>query len=652
MVDESIQSNTDPTGSPRHLILGTAGHIDHGKTALVLALTGTDTDRLPEEKRRGMTIELGFAELTIGDTQFGIVDVPGHERFVRTMVAGATAIDVALIVVAADDAVMPQTIEHVEILDLLGVRRAVIAVTKIDTVDADMVELVVEDVRELLSTTSLADAEIVPVSSITGDGIDQLRTAIAAAAGDVAGSSTKAPFRMAIDRVFTIQGRGTVVTGSVLRGRVSSGNTLKLWPGGQSCRVRDLQAYGLNLEHLEGGQRAGVNIIGVDRRSIGRGEELATPGYLQPSHMLDVHLQVLGTHPRGVRSAQTVRLCIGTTEVPVRVVLLNERVLSPGQSGYAQLRSGQPLVATYGQRFIIREENAVRTMGGGVMLRPVGRRRRRSADAECTSLERLKTGDDADRLEEALRPCGFAKPSDLHTCAATGIEVADLPAVYERLIADARWVALPGTSTRCVPAAMHDVENRLVRRLERYHRSQPEEPGRPVDSVIGWLERGTDKTVARAIFDDMLRQKKLKLIGSFVCLPQFAPRLTAADEKILADIVERISAGGFSPPTLDSMIAPPKLDRKRIDRLARLAVAIEQLVRIDGDICLSVESERRLREIVADLINSGGDATVANVREALTSSRKYCVPYLEYLDRIGFTRRVEDRRVLAGESNA
>ncbi len=653
----------------RHYILGTAGHIDHGKTALVRALTGTDTDRLPEEHRRGMTIELGFAELVFGPARFGVVDVPGHERFVRTMVAGATGIDMALIVVAADDSVMPQTVEHVEILHLLGVRHGVVALTKIDMVDAETIELVVDDVQELLSGTPLEKAPICPVSSVTGAGVEELKRAILAVSQTLETAHTQGPFCMAVDRVFTVQGRGTVVTGSVLRGMVSAGDTLDVWPAGKSCRVRDLQTHGVHHQILARGQRAAVNISGIDRDHVQRGSQLATPGYLQPSRMVDVRLECLSSYRRSLKSAAIVRLEIGTTEVSARVVLLEGGELHPGASGYAQLRSGRPLTAVHGQRFIIRDDNATRTIGGGIVLRPITRRkgiagaRFQSRTSRLDSLRRLESGDAADRVEEVLRLAGFSTPTDLRLCASAGVEMDELPAVLKRLRTERRHVPIPGTAVYAAPAALDDLARRLTGWLERHHLKNPELPGRHIDTVLGWLERitphssplvgGTVGGFTRPLLDLLVQQKTLKLLGRFVCLPSFAPALSAADEKLMPAMIDEIRAGGFQPPSLDGLncwceigISHQRADRKRRERLATLAVAMGELVRIDGKVYLHADLERELREKVADLIAQQGGATVAEVREALQSSRKFVVPFLEYLDRKGFTKRVNDRRVL------
>jgi selenocysteine-specific elongation factor len=643
----STLENDDAT-SGKHYILGTAGHIDHGKTSLIRALTGTNTDRLPEEKKRGMTIELGFAELSIGALRFGVVDVPGHERFVRTMVAGATGIDVALLVVAADDSVMPQTIEHVEILHLLGITNAVVAITKIDTVDETMVELVTEDVREFLSGTPLAEAPLCPVSSITGAGLEQLRERLDAATRKISRRETGNPFRMAIDRVFTVQGRGTVVTGSVLRGTVQSGDALEVFPGGATCRVRDLQAHGVSTEQLARGQRAAINLSGINRQQIERGSELATPGYLQPSPMLDVRLDCLSSAPRPLKSTAKVRLELGTTEVPVRVVLHGKSASQPGESSFAQIRSGTPIASAYGQRFIIRDETASRTIGGGVVLRPVALRRRRDVIAQVASLQKLETGSAIDRVEQVLEGYRFAKPTDLQLCAQAGVELDALAELMTELSATKRLISVAGTDVTATPGAVDEVSRRLVRWLERHHRSHPELPGRPADAVVGWIERVTGhRAIATPLLNELVARKIVKFFGKFVCAPSFAPEVSKADETLLAEMIDEIKTGAFQPPTLDAVKIAKQADKKRVLRLATLAVAMGELVVIAPKMYLHVERETEMRSTVAELIENSGGAAVSEVRVALGSSRKYVVPFLEYLDRVGYTRRDGDSRVLA-----
>ncbi|MEK6675645.1 MAG: selenocysteine-specific translation elongation factor [Planctomycetota bacterium] len=630
----------------RHFIIGTAGHIDHGKTSLVHALTGTNPDRLPEEQRRGMTIELGFAGFAVDDIQFGVVDVPGHEKFVRTMVAGATGIDIALLVVAADDSVMPQTIEHVEILHLLGVKRCVVALTKVDKVDEELAALAEEEVQTLLATTPFTNAAVCPVSSLTGQGLDRLRAALSAAASELTMDTPRKPFRMAIDRVFTVPGRGTVVTGSTLRGAVEEGETLELMPAGVSCKVRGLQTHGVALRGVGRGQRAAINLAGVDREAVERGHELATPGYLRPSHLMDVKIKCLTTAKHPLRTASTVRLGMGTRETPVRVVLLQGEYLEPGAEMYAQLRSGEPLIATHGQRFILRDASATRTIGGGVVLSPNARRRRRHADLGLDVLEGLDHGDQDARVAQVLRMAGFNRPPDLAICAQAGVELEQVPAILLQLQSTKNWITLEGTDVRVSPAALEDFTLRLVDWVERYHRGHPDEPGRNVDSVVGWLERTAGRGVARPMLDSIVKKGRLKSLGRFICAPAFAPALSTADEKLFRAIVEEIQSGAFQPPGTDELKCAAQVERKRVERLVTLGVALGELVRIEPKMYVHREVERRMREVVGELIGRAGSVSVAEIREALHSSRKFVVPFVEYLDRIGFTRRVEDRRVL------
>lgn len=640
-------TNPDAGCSPRHLILGTAGHIDHGKTSLIKALTGTDTDRLPEEKRRGVTIELGFAELALGEVVFGVVDVPGHERFVRTMVSGATGIDVALLVVAADDSVMPQTVEHVEILALLGVKRGVVAITKTDLADPDLVELVQEDVAQLLLDNDLPDWPMVGVSSTTGAGLDELRGVLKQAGADVTDADETGVFRLAIDRVFTVAGRGTVITGSVLQGKVSPGDTLELLPKELAVRVRDVQTHGHEASAVQTGQRAALNLIGVDRAAIAPGDELATPGYLAPAQIVDVRVRFVRSLSREVKPLSRVRFAVGTTEAVGRIVPYGDSFGRPGTESSAQLRLSKPIAVEFGQRFILRHENASRTIGGGTVLRFGTRRARRLFTANPTGLEAMQSDDVPRRLEEVLRLSGFARPSDLALSAATGIPIDEIAGRLRELEQAGRLVPVAGCPVPVSTATLDDLLARAVRWLERFHKSNSEEPGCLTDRFIGWLERKSQKGVGRSLFDRLVAAKCVKVLGKYACLKEFAPAMSKQDERIMAEMLREFEQAAFQPPAPRQLQVAASCDAKRIERLLKIAVAHGALVGIDANIHLAASVEVKLRDTIREMIATGEDVTVSNLRERLGTSRKYMVPILEHLDRIGFTRRSGELRVLA-----
>lgn len=383
----------------KHLILGTAGHIDHGKTSLVRALTGIDTDRLKEEKERGITIELGFAHLELpGDIQFGIVDVPGHERFVRAMVAGVGGMDLVMLVIAADEGVMPQTREHLEICQLLGVRKGLVALTKCDMVDEDWLHLVTEEVRDYLAGSFLEEAPIVPLSSKTGAGLEDLKTTLGQLAAEVHEKSVDGPFRLPVDRVFTVAGFGTVVTGTLLSGAMAVGDEVEVLPSGLTSRVRSIQTHGRKSEQAEAGQRVAVNLQGIDYADMARGDVIVPRGVFRTTRTVDARLDFLASAPRELKHRATLRLHSATYEVSAQAILLEGDTLAPGASAFVQLRLKSPVLLLPGDFFILRSYSPQITVGGGVVLDPAPpRRRRRSAQAR-ELLDALGEGADADKL--------------------------------------------------------------------------------------------------------------------------------------------------------------------------------------------------------------------------------------------------------------
>jgi len=631
----------------RRCILGTAGHIDHGKSALVLTLTGIDPDRLPEERTRGMTIELGFAHcrLDLQDgaaLQLAIVDVPGHERFVRTMVAGATGIDLGLLVVAADDGVMPQTREHVEILDLLGIETGLIAITKTDLAHEQRIAEVRTQIETLVAQSALASWPIVATSAKSGQGLDALRAAIVAAANSLTVESARPVFRMAIDRVFTVHGRGTVVTGSVLSGRAEAGQDLELHPAGVACRVREVQSHGSAVTDVAEGQRAALNLTGLDKHEVARSMELATPGYLSPSRHVDARVNMLARLDKPFPSHRRVRVCIGTTEAIAVLVVVGGDAIQPADSAMVQLRFQRPVVAEFGQRFILRRETADATIGGGEVIRPVSRRIAPHRPEEIDALRRATATDVYDRYEETVRRAGFELRAAGRIACEIGAEPADIPSLAERLRKSGRLVELRGHTVHADVADA--LSKRAIAYLKRHHANRPQEPGVQRDRFIGWIDRRSAAGVGKDLVQQLEDDRKIESRGPYIADASFRPALSPEDARLLEAVVREIEAGKFDPPAWDKLKATAGLSKQRQKVLDDLVKCQPRLVKIAPDQFLSAQAVGELKTTV-DRLAAKGPFKLADVRDTLGLSRRVVQPMLEYLDRIQYTRRVGDERV-------
>jgi selenocysteine-specific elongation factor len=637
-----------------NLILGTAGHIDHGKTALVRALTGTDTDRLPEERRRGITIELGFAELALGPYRLGIVDVPGHERFVRQMLSGATGMDLAMLVVAADDSVKPQTREHMDVLRLLDLQAGVIALSKCDLADPEWLELVEAEVRELVAGSFLQDASLVRTSSVTGQGLDQLRAAISEAAARAVQSrpnvTGQLPFRMAVDRSFSIRGHGTVVTGSVASGVTRTGDLLVIQPGGVEVRVRGLQNHDRTVACVERGQRAAINLAGIHHDQIQRGHELATPGHLVPSTLVTVELSLLDTAPRPLKPGNHVRVHLGTAEVLATVVPLGRATVQPNQRAIAQLFLRQPVAAVWHQPFVVRSESPVGTIGGGHVLVTAAQKIRRETPQIRRYLEAL--AQPQDRLQRAAAALYFVglepwAPQDLVRLAG----ITEFDEITEQLKAERIVVELPVSHKRSVWVhrdVLADWGDRLIEALRALHQREPLRAELDRAQLVNRFAFLGDEGLLLAILRQLHQAQRLRLGASGgVALPDHRPRLSGVQRALLEDILEQHRRGAFQPPTLPEIEQAHPKNAADIQLLVELAVHEGKLVRITNEIHLHRETATRLHELVRESMNGSEGMTLSSLRQLLNTSRKYAVPICEYLDRIGITRRKGDLRVLA-----
>jgi selenocysteine-specific elongation factor len=463
----------------KHIVMGTAGHVDHGKTSLIKHLTGVDTDRLKEEKERGITIELGFASLTLPDGRIlGVVDVPGHERFVRNMVAGAAGIDLVLMVVAADEGIMPQTREHLQICTLLGIRKGFIALTKVDMVDGEWLKLVCEDIREFLRGTFLEDAPVLPVSSLTGSGFSELIDAIAKIADEVKEEAGIGLFRLPVDRVFTMKGFGTVVTGTLASGKVATGEEVEILPIGIRAKVRGIQVHNNHVETAEKGQRTAVNLQGVDRELIERGYILAEPDTLAISQRLDCIYSHLAGAGRKMKNRSLVRFHTATSEIMARMILMEQDELEPGREGYAQLVLDTPLAAVAGDRFVVRSYSPVTTVGGGTIVDPFPLKHKRFSIEINEEFRRLHHGEDAEKVAVIMARAGIGGISEPRLVVRTGIHRSELRRLLEGLFSSKEAVLVDRDEPRVISGLVYEgLKAGVIRELEAYHERFPLKEG-------------------------------------------------------------------------------------------------------------------------------------------------------------------------------
>jgi selenocysteine-specific elongation factor len=624
----------------RRLILGTAGHIDHGKTALVRCLTGVDTDRLPEEKRRGITIDLGFARLPLPDgTELGIVDVPGHEGFVRNMLAGATGLDLMLLVVAADEGVMPQTREHLAIMELLGVERGVVALTKSDLADAEWLELVEDEVRDLLGPTGLATSAIVPVSARTGAGVDDLVSALEAAARSAAPRRADDTFRMPVDRVFTVRGTGTVVTGTVWSGDLRRDDVVRILPGGGPVRVRALQHHGSATDRIIAGERAAIALAGVDRESVQRGDTLATGEGWSPAGILTVEFRVLPDAGAPLRPRQRVRVHLGTAEVLARVALADGDV-APGNRRIGQLRLENPLVARAGDRFVLRSYSPVHTVAGGVVLEPAARKRKRYPPDTAAQLGRL--ADPRTALKAVIALAG-----------EEGVPQADLPV----------RTGLPPTRVQAALAGMEDAvlvgdratlashlaryRDAILHTLDRFHAHNPLQNGMDRESLRRDVATGPRTDLFDSALEILMAERRVEGRGGEVARTGFQARPGPGEEAALRELGGAFRNAGLEPPDLGDL--PTDLaTRPDLPVLLRFLERSGTLVRLTPTRWADAGTVAEIARAIRTQLPSDRGLAISDFKQIMNLTRKHLIPLLEYFDRTGVTARRGDERWVAG----
>ncbi len=632
----------------RHLIIGTAGHIDHGKTTLVKALTGIDTDRLKEEKERGISIELGFAFLRLPDgVQAGIVDVPGHERFVKTMLAGVGGIDLVILVIAADEGVMPQTREHLHICALLQVKRGLVALTKSDLVEVEWLEMVRADIVETLKGTFLDGCPVVPCSATTGQGLPELLQAIQDQAAAAEPKRTEGTVRLPVDRVFTIKGFGTVITGTLWSGTLAVGDEVAILPADLRSRVRRLQVHGQTVERAVAGQRTAVNLPGLEVSQIQRGDVLCLPGTLRASEAFDATLSLLPDAPRPLVNRARIRFHLGTSERLARVVLLDREELQPGERAYVHLRLETPSAALPADRYVIRSYSPAVTIGGGSILDPNPPRERRPRAKMIEHLRILEQGSPTDRLERLLLAAGFTP--------ATGDELRRRSDLDPTAVADSlRALTEKGAAVLVGPkgeaGVLHaerlaQLEKEVLARLAEFHAKQPlkdglakEElrsklPAQLTPATFGWMLARLTEAGVIAVERDKVR------------LAAHRPTLSAAEEEFKAKIETAYRAAAFQPPAPEGVLGSLQAERKLLQAVFRRMVDDGILVKVKEDIFLHREHYQQLRERVLAHFQAQSSINVGTMKDLFGVSRKYAIPFLEHLDDVRITRRQGDERV-------
>jgi selenocysteine-specific elongation factor len=630
----------------KSIIVGTAGHIDHGKSTLVEALTGTHPDRLAEEKRRGITIDLGFAFLEENGVRFGFVDVPGHERFVSNMLAGAAGIDVLLLVIAVDESIKPQTREHFDICRLLGVKRGVVALTKSDMVDSDTMELVRMEAEEFLRGSFLEKAPLVPVSAKTGAGLDELKKALTEAAGNASAKDSARYFRLPIDRAFAMKGFGSVVTGTLISGTVGAGDEVELFPRGERLRVRGVQSGGKSVERAMPGQRTAVNLAGIEHTALKRGMVLAAPGKFRKTRRIDVRLELLPS-ARKMKQGAPVHFHAGTAETIAEVLFHSEKELLPGGSALANLKLQDEVLVLPGDRFIVRQFSPVVTIGGGAVLDPLARRPMLRDTGRASFLETLERGIHEEILaamtERAVLGLGYEE-----IVARTGWTEKEIQGALEKLHGTARVRIVSSEPLMLVSGRLfEDVRKKTTEKVERFQKENPLLPGISREDLRASLGKRVRSETFRAALDELVAQRKLDAPGELVKKAGSEIALLPEEAQAKEQIEAAFASASLAVPSVNEVLTKLAVESKRAEKLLQILLREKSLVRVSPELVFHRHALVQLKDQLSAYKKSKGDRITVPIFKELTGiTRKYAIPLLEYLDRERVTRRAGDERVI------
>ena len=634
----------------KQIILGTAGHIDHGKTSLIKAITGTDTDRLKEEKERGITIELGFASLDLpGGQHLGIVDVPGHEKFVKNMVAGATGIDIVAMVIAADEGVMPQTREHMEICTLLGVRHGLIVMTKTDLVEDEWLELALEDIREFSRGTFLEDAPILPVSSVTGEGLPELIRALDEIAANIPQRPPSTLFRLPIDRVFTMKGFGTVITGTIVSGNINVGETIMVYPTGITSKVRGIQVHNKSAESAEAGMRTAINFQGLDKAAVQRGEVLSTPGALVASYMVDVSFHYLASNKKPLKNRTLIRFHTGTSEKMGYLILLDQEELPPGQTIVAQLRLDSAVAIVKDDRFVVRSYSPVRTIGGGQVLNPIPQKHKRLRQDVVEGLQQLTDDDPEVIISQHIQQAGYGGVSFSHLKIMTNLTDKQLDTALQHLLSQ-KTITQTDKDNRIF---LHQTTfDKLIQNcgdyLGNYHRDNPLKAGMSKEELKSKFPQLSDPRVFNLILNQMIKSGQITQEENTVRLSDHRVSLGADQADIRQKMLDIYQKGGLQPPYFREVPGMLGADPNHTKEVLMLLVEEGHIVKTKDDLYFHVTAITELKSRLVDFLKANGEITTPRFKEMTGASRKYVIPLIEYFDACKVTLRIGDSRKLRG----
>ncbi len=632
----------------KHIVLGTAGHVDHGKTSLVKALTGIDTDRLKEEKERGITIELGFASLRLpGGLTLGIVDVPGHERFIKNMVAGASGVDLLMLVIAADEGVMPQTREHLHICTLLGIRQGLVAVTKTDMVDEDWLALVMDDIHQYLRDTFLAAAPVIPVSAVTGAGLPELVAALDTLAAEVEDKGNHGVFRLPVDRVFTMKGFGTVVTGTIVSGGIAVGEEIEILPSGLRARIRTIQVHNEGVETAVAGQRTAINLQGVERAAVERGEVMMRPGTGEPSRRLDVVLQYLESNGKGLKNRSLVRFHVGTRESIGRIILLDREEARPGDRVYGQIIFAEPVAVMTADNFVVRSYSPITTIGGGTVLDSLPRKHKRLQAAVMEECRLLDKGTEEERAAVITTRAGYEGIGLTRLVMRTGLGESRLKKIIEAMLAARQSVLLDSESLQIVAAAVYSsLQQQTLEELQGYHGRNPLREGVQKEELRMMIGAFIPNRLFNKALKDLEKAGKLVLEKEAIRLPEH--RVHLQDD--LGRLRERLLAiylqAGLAPPTVKEVFTQCGEKVKDVENVLAVLLREHSLVKISEDLYYHRQVLDRLQEDYRQMLQRDGKATPASFKELTNLSRKFIIPLMEYFDVVKLTVRAGDHRIL------